>query len=88
MVSGWQVCASCNTSEPTATRANMGEHDTCSVEQYVNGDNDLAVCVDLDDHKWEENFMDNLVQEEIADTTEEESDVDEEFDISLPSPKI
>ena len=51
-------------------------------------DNDLAVCVDLDDQKWEENFMDNLVQEEIADTTEEESDVDEEFDISLPSPKI
>ena len=32
--------------------------------------------------------MENLVQEEIADTTEEESDVDEEFDISLPSPKI
>ena len=33
--------------------------------------------------------MDNLVQEEIADTTEEESDVDEEFDIIfLPSPKI
>ena len=29
--------------------------------------------------------MENLVQEEIADTTEE---VDEEFDISLPSPKI
>ena len=52
------------------------------------GDNDLAVCVDLDDQKWEENFMENLVQEEIADTTEEVSDVDEEFDISLPSPKI
>ena len=32
--------------------------------------------------------MENLVQEEIADTTDEESDVDEEFDISLPSPKI
>ena len=59
-----------------------------SSEEYVNGDNDLALCVDLDDQKWEENFMDNLVQEEIADTTEEESDVDEEFDISLPSPKI
>ena len=26
--------------------------------------------------------MDNLAQEEIADTIEEESDVDEEFDIS------
>ena len=32
--------------------------------------------------------MDNVVQEEITDSTEEESDVDEEFDISLPSPKI
>ena len=28
------------------------------------------------------------MQKEIADTTEEESVVDEEFDISLPSPKI
>ena len=44
---------------------------TCSAEKYVNGENDLAVCVDLDDQKWEENFIDNLVQEEIADTTEE-----------------
>ena len=60
-------------------------HDTCSAEQYVNGNNDLAVCVD---QKWEENFMDILVQEEIADTTEEESDVDKEFDIFLPSPQI
>ena len=34
------------------------------------------------------NFTDNLVQEEIADTTEEEFDVDEEFNIYLPSPKI
>ena len=32
--------------------------------------------------------MDNLAQEEIADTIEEESDVDEEFDISPTSPKI
>ena len=32
--------------------------------------------------------MDNLVQEEIADTTEEEFDVGEEFDISIPSPQI
>ena len=28
------------------------------------------------------------MQKEIADTTEEESVVDEEFDISLPSPKL
>ena len=61
--------------------------DTYSAEEYVNGNNDLAVCVDLDDEKWEENFMDNLAQEEIADTIEEESDVDEEFDIFPLLPK-
>ena len=59
--------------------------DTCSVEEYRNCDNDLAVCVDLDDEKWE-NFMDKLSKEEIADTIEEEPDVDEEFDISPFSP--
>ena len=32
--------------------------------------------------------MYNLVQEERADTTEEEFDVGEEFDISIPSPQI
>ena len=32
--------------------------------------------------------MENFVQKEIADTSEEESVVDEEFDISLSSPKI
>ena len=34
--------------------------------------------------------MENLVQEKVANTTDEESDVDEEFDIYLPSnsPKI
>ena len=61
----------------------MGTRDTCSVEEYVNGDDDLAVCVDLDDETWEENFMDNLTQE-VAVTVED----NEEFDLSPPSPKI
>ena len=52
--------------------------DACSAEEYVNGDNDLAVCVEFDDDIWEENFMDNLTQEGLPDTIEEESDVDEE----------
>ena len=33
----------------TCFDSDTGEHDTCSAEEYVNGDNDLAVCVDLDD---------------------------------------
>ena len=63
----------------------MGALDACSVEEYVTGDRDLAVCIDLNDDKWEENFMDNLAQEEA---TEQDSDVDEEFDVLPPSPKI
>ena len=64
----------------------MGTHDTCSEEEYVYGDDDLPVCDDLDDETWEENFTDNLAQE-VTVTVEDESDVDEKFDLSPLLPK-
>ena len=66
----------------------MGSSDQCSAVDYIKGDNDLAVCVDLDDDKWEENFMDNLTTyEDVPVMPEEESD-HEDFDLLPPSPKI
>ena len=65
----------------------MGTCDTCSEEEYVHGDDDLAVFIDLNDETWGKNFMDNLTQE-ITVIVEDESDVDEEFDLFPPSPKI
>ena len=33
------------------------------VEEYVNGDNYLSVCVDMDDDQWDENFLVSLTVE-------------------------
>ena len=60
----------------------MGTRDTRSVEEYVNRDDDLAVCID------DETLDENNLAQEVAVTVEDESDVDEEFDLSPPSTKI
>lgn len=37
----------------------MGTLDQCSVEEYmyVNGNNSLSVCVDMDDEQWDKNVL-------------------------------
>ena len=63
----------------------MGTLHQCSVEEYVNGDNSLSVCVDMDDDQWDENFLDSLTEEEEPVTGDEE---EEEFNVPPPVPKI
>ena len=29
----------------------------CAVDEYVNGNDDLGVCTDLDSQSWDENFL-------------------------------
>ena len=68
----------------------MGTGDSCSVDQYVNGDNNLEVCVNVDVDQWEEDFLENLTQDVGPDSHNEEefeSD-DDDFDIPPPSPKM
>ena len=60
-------------------------NDICSVEEYVNGDSDLPVCVDIDDETWQENFLESL-DADVA--IEEEDEEDEEEDVLPPPPKI
>ena len=43
----------------------MGTLHQCSVEEYVNGDNSLSVCVDMDDDQWDASFLDSLTEEEL-----------------------
>ena len=31
----------------------MGVHEACPLEEYVNGDGDLPVCLDVDENSWE-----------------------------------
>ncbi len=48
----------------------------CSPEEYVNGEDSLPICNDLDSLTWEEDFMHQLLQEDRS----EESDEGEEED--------
>jgi len=34
--------------------------ESCSVEEYIEGDDSLAVCMDLDSENWEANFLAEL----------------------------
>ena len=40
--------------------AAMGTISACSMSEYINGDNELPVCVELDDDHWEDNFTESL----------------------------
>ena len=66
----------------------MGCIDSCSVEDYVNGDS-LQVCPEIDSEHWEANFMETLTQDVYSHpTTLEENSDNEDLDIPPPSPKI
>ena len=69
----------------------MGSLESCSIDHYVNGDDNLQVCVDTDSDQWEANFMEGLAQDVGSDAhcTVEQNDSDnEDLDIPPPSPKI
>ena len=67
--------------------AAMGTIDACSTSEYINGDNELPVCADLDDDYWEDNFMESLTQQE-ATPAAEDSDPEDDVDVPSPVPKI
>lgn len=56
----------------------------CSVDEYLNGDSDLPVCMGMDGESWEADFLEHLGQEEPEDEDEEEI----EMDIEPPPPKF
>ena len=42
----------------------MITHEKCTVDEYLNGDDDLPVCLCLDNDSWEGNFLAQLRQKE------------------------
>ena len=52
----------------------MSGHKACPLEEYVNGDSDLPVCLDVDDNSWENTFFAHLGQEEEEASEDEEND--------------
>ena len=37
---------------------------SCSPQEYVNGEDTIPICNDMDDATWEEDFLERLGQEE------------------------
>ena len=69
----------------------MGSLETCSVDQYVNGDDNLQVCIDTDSEQLEANFMEGLAQDAESDahcTVEQNNSDSEDLDIPPPPPRI
>ena len=60
--------------------------DRCSADEYVNGDNNLPICVEFKDETWDDRFLECLAQSKSV-VEEEESDT-EELDLLPPPPKI
>ena len=65
----------------------MGTSGQCSVEVYINGDNDIAVCAEFDGDTWDETFLEGLAGHNETAITEEDSDT-EDLDLLPPPPKI
>ena len=58
----------------------MGPDQSCPATEYVRGDEDLSVCVDLNGNDWEANFLSQLGQS----STTEDNDHDEDDDHDEP----
>ena len=61
----------------------MTGRDHCPLEEYVNGEDDIPVCLDACSDTWEEEFFDNLGQEDQGEDQDEE-----DSDSEQPSPEF
>ena len=61
----------------------------CTVKEYMEGDNDLQVCMDKDDDEWEANFFEELGEND-SEQVDDEVDEDEpiQMDIEPLAPKV
>ena len=63
----------------------MPAEDSCTVEEYINGEDCVPVCSEFDKDTWDDTFLEEIGEpSQISDN--EESDDDE--GLNIPSPKI
>ena len=58
---------------------------SCSVDEYINGEDDVPVCMEYSDD-WEEHFFQNLGTDSLA--TEDAEEEEDQYDVEPPPPKI
>ena len=70
--------------------------DHCPLKEYVNGEDEVPVCMDANSETWEEDFFNHLGQDEDQDHEEsdneqsdnEQSDNEQSPDLEPPQPKL
>ena len=79
---------SADTQEMKALMSQLGptEH-SCSVTDFVIGDNNLPFCFELDDDQWEKWFYSSIDLSTASTSTEFEPE-EEKLDLEPPAPKI
>ena len=58
---------------------------SCSVTEFVTGDDNVLVCFELDEDQWEEQFFSSIYP---STSTTTKSDPENELDIGPPAPKL
>ncbi len=54
--------------------------DACSVQEYANGDDEIPVCIEMDDNSWDESFMLHLQEPANNSQQDDDEENDEEDD--------
>ena len=62
----------------------------CTPQEFISGDDDLPVCVEMGDENWENTFLKELtaVEGEAEDVSQEMDEEDDEFDDGPVVPKL
>ena len=61
--------------------------DHCPLEEYVNGEDDVPVCLDACSDTWEEEFFDNLGQEDQGEDQDDEDSDNEQPSLEFEPPQ-
>ena len=63
--------------------------ENCTPQEFISGDDDLPVCVEMDDENWENTFLEELTAAEgEAEDASQEMDEDDEYDDGPVVPKL
>ncbi len=67
----------------------MTREEQCSVDEYIEGDNDLAFCFEADDVNWDADFFSNFSPSvNTSDEPEESADEDADDSLQPAEPKV
>ena len=60
---------------------------SCCIAEFISGDDELAVCSELENEQWKEQFFNSLAPSTGSANAGSESE-DEELDLEPPAPKL